>query len=178
MMNQEEEKSKQLPVKVSGEQSILKSVKSVCPYLTERQRNFIEAGYGTRICDLPINIVLRKFLQFFNRAYLETGQLPPGYNNEQSKKLVVSYAGLLYKSLKLNFPYVKVEEVDLAIRNGILYKYGKYDVISSRTFYLFVDQYLEDQDRKAAILKQREFLNQEDERKRKEATSKNQKKDR
>lgn len=130
----------------------------VCPFLTRLERTFIKAAYGKKLLELRKDTVMKKLYGFVVKAFIETGQVISGYTEAHRRANTDVIVRLVYDDLICYFPTITIDELEIAIKNGIRHAYGEYYGINAVSINQFVTKFLADAERKSAIHRQKEFL--------------------
>lgn len=130
----------------------------ISPLLRKAEAEFITAGYAEKILDMDEGKALNHLVTIINKAYMELEKSPAGLNPMERKRYVEVFARLIRNDLVFHFPQLTLRELEIAIRKGIRNQYGEYYGFSVVSIHMFVEKYLESEERSSALAKQHRFL--------------------
>lgn len=126
--------------------------------LDRAEKEYVMAKYGQKIGEIPTPEAIKQILDILSRAFLDTGILPSGYTDEERKVSMGVLAKLTHYDLYHYYANITMQEVRLAVREGVRHKYGDYFGISAVSVHQFVEKFIEDEERMAALVKQKKYL--------------------
>lgn len=112
--------------------------------LDPEQKRLVEAGLGVAIRKLSEEITLDSLVEIIGSIYILAGQ-------SADPLTLPTYATAFYHRLMQEYPLVTIEEIRIALNNGVYEQYGAYYGLNAKTFVIWIRAYLEDEKRKAAI---------------------------
>ena len=137
----------------------------ISPFLDDLLKRYVRAGLGKKISALVREEALRKLSMIILEAYSSKSMKPSGYNAQTRKESLMVMSKMVYADLITEFQNFTMDEVQLAIKNGLKHAYGHYDGINAVTILQFLKKFRADEDRQEAFRKQRQYLNQLEEEK-------------
>ena len=132
--------------------------KAISPFLTRLERIFVTARKGEKLCMIKQKVALRKLLDIILRAYADSGLTIHGRSKSQQYDYVSGVTKVTHSYLMDLYENITLEEVRLAVTNGIRHAYGEYYSINPNTICDFVAKFLKDPDRQTAFQKQNRYI--------------------
>jgi len=130
----------------------------ISPFVRGTDIEYVQAYYGTRLADIPVNDALKKILQIVNKAYFELGKSPSGSTKEERKKLMMTMAKLILNDARLYFQKITIDEIEMAVKRGIRNEFGEFYGLNVIAVHKFIEGFIESEERKAALERQRRFV--------------------
>lgn len=131
---------------------------NVSPLLRKAEAEYITAGYAEKLSAINEDASLRQLIVLINKAYAELEKSPNGLNAFERKRSLDVFARLVRNDMILHFPNVTMKEIEIAIRKGIRNQFGEYYGFSVVSIHMFVENYMESEERTSAMAKQHRFL--------------------
>ncbi len=133
--------------------------KAISPFLTRLEKMFVEARKGQKLCTYKQKKALAKLLDIILKAHADAGLRVMGHSKSHQQDILNGIALTTYGQLMDEYPNVTIEEVKLALTNGIRHAYGNYHGISAETICEFIEKFCKDPDRIEALKKQNRYIN-------------------
>lgn len=130
----------------------------ISPLLRKSEAEYITAGYAEKLTDMDEDVALKHLITIVNKSYIEMEKSPGGINPHERKRFVDVFAKLIRNDLIFHFPQLTLKELEIAIRKGIRNQFGPYYGFSVVSIHMFVEKYLESDERRDAMAKQHRFL--------------------
>lgn len=112
-------------------------------HLLPAERKIVEAALAPRICEVPREQVEGDLINILITIYTIAGQ-------KADAPTLAIYVQEFYNKVMEVYPRITIEEVRLALRKGVYDEYGEYYGLNVKTFFYFIRQYLESEQRKQA----------------------------
>ena len=120
--------------------------------LTRTSNEIVHSRLNEKMCfDIPEQDVIGSFIQIIGSALVESGQQVQGETTELRNKNVLIYAQLCASDILNNHSHLTVNEIRIAVKNGIRGRYGEYYGINPVSISKFLEGYQNSQERAAAI---------------------------
>ena len=132
--------------------------KAISPFLTRLERIFVTARKAEKLSTISQKIALRKLLDIITKAYGDSGLPLYGRSKSHQFNYLSDTTKVTYSQLMDLYPNITLEEVRLALTNGIRHAYGQFYSINTNTICDFVGKFLKDPDRTAAFRKQNKYI--------------------
>lgn len=123
--------------------TIRPEVEQALSVLSDTHRQIISASLQPRLKNIPAEQSEDSLVEIIASTYLRAGQ------SADPMQLPV-YAAEFYRRLMQEFPVATLEEIKAAMEEGIYGRYGDFFGLNTRTFILWVREYITSQERKAA----------------------------
>lgn len=118
---------------------------------------FVRASVSQKVIQMPEAEATDQIRKIINRTLAELGQHPAGSRPEQQARYLEAMSKMILNDIKCYFPNITIREVANAVNRGIRRQYGDYFGFNSISVHFFMDSYLKDEDRTAALAKQERF---------------------
>lgn len=149
---------------------LMNEEKIISPFLTKLERTFVSARQAEKLCVMKKNSALKKLIEYLIKAFAESGKHVPGFSKAHQCDTLKAMANLIYYDMTEIYPNITIEEIRLAMMNGVRHAYGDYWSITSSSINQFVTKFLQDPDRKQAFVKQNKYIESIKEEPKKELT--------
>lgn len=133
----------------------LATIKTANPYSIAVQ--------SKRILDEKKPDMMKMIMEVLPKTYYDAGQVMPGHDVKQQTVNLQVLATNLYEEIKSFFPFLKVEEMMLAFRNGVRGEYGDFFGLNIVTFHKWIKGFQTDDRRKRALVEIKEWNEREPE---------------
>lgn len=112
-------------------------------HLLPAERKIVEAALAPRICEVPREQVEGELINILITIYTIAGQ-------KADAPTLAIYVQEFYGKVMEVYPRITIEEIRLALRKGVYEEYGEYYGLNVKTFFYFIRQYIESEQRKQA----------------------------
>lgn len=112
---------------------------------------FTLALQSKRILDEKKPDMMKVIMEVLPKTYYDAGQVMPGHDVKQQTVNLQVLSGALYEEIKQFFPFLKVDELKLAFRNGVRKEYGEYFGLNIVTFHTWIKGLQMDERRKESL---------------------------
>lgn len=136
-----------------------KVVKSegISPMLRGADAEFVRASVSQRVMQMTEAEATDQIRKIINRTLAELGQHPAGSRPEQQARYLEAMSKMILSDIKCYFPNITIREVANAVNRGIRRQYGEYFGFNSISVHFFMENYLNGEDRTAALARQERF---------------------
>jgi len=122
--------------------------------LNELERQIIKATRSSMVKDVEDKNLISLLIVIIENAFIDTGQSPKVADSD-IKRFNKEFAKSLMQDIREYFSSIRVEEIELAVKNGIRNYYGDFFGINVSTIHGFIRAYKHSPDRSEAIRKQK-----------------------
>lgn len=136
----------------------LSRVATMAINLTDSHRKALRASYMQSPCfkDIMDKDAIPGIMEILFFAYSDTGQAIKGETKTEQQKVMMIMAKALLLEIRQYFSILTMDELAIAIANGIRHVYGDYFGLNLVTFHMFIKNFLDDDTRAEAIKRQKQ----------------------
>jgi hypothetical protein len=129
-------------------------MKTIALNLNELERQIIKAMRSAMVKDVDDKRLISLLIVIIENAFADTGQSPKVADGDH-KKFNNEFAKSLKNDIREYFSSIRIDEISLAVKNGIRNYYGEFYGINVSSIHGFIRSYKHSAERSEAIRKQK-----------------------
>jgi hypothetical protein len=118
-------------------------INDIIQSMPSTEKKIISAALAQKVESIDPAELETNFVSLITAVYTIAGQ-------QCDEDTLALYASELKDTVLNNYPALTIEEIKIALKNGVYEKYGQYFGLNPKTFFKFIEKYLFSEERKEA----------------------------